>query len=167
MLRIADNVALPPDAATGRYVLFAKSEYGKTNADAVLAITPAGFEQLGAEIPATPQIPAEVLDVWRGALKAGARAMLDELVRIHPKALTRAQLGDRVKITASGETRLRAGRACAPAPSRYAPRSPRAPTEPAWRARERPRRIIATFCRRSTFTRIPSPARLRLFLSAI
>jgi hypothetical protein len=35
-LQIADTIVLPPEAATGRYVLFAKSGYGKTNADAVL-----------------------------------------------------------------------------------------------------------------------------------
>lgn len=73
-------------------------------AGGLLSITPAGLKFLGAQIRAVPKTQAEVLQIWRGALKAGARAMLDELVRVHPKTITRSELGDRVKITTSGGT---------------------------------------------------------------
>jgi len=36
-----------------------------------------------------PMRPDEILETWRGALRAGARRMLDELVAIHPEGMIR------------------------------------------------------------------------------
>ncbi len=58
----------------------------------------------GADVPAQPQTTEELLNVWRGVLRAGERKMLDELVAIYPRALTREELGERAGYTASGGT---------------------------------------------------------------
>src|SRR5262249_41746563 len=47
--------------------------------DGEVQITPTGFEYLGADIPPRPQTTEELLELWRGALRAGERKMLDEL----------------------------------------------------------------------------------------
>jgi len=59
---------------------------------------------LGADVPAPPQTTAELLDLWRGALRAGERKMLDELVAVSPGTLSRAELGARAGSTAGGRT---------------------------------------------------------------
>jgi hypothetical protein len=46
----------------------------------------------------------EVLDQWRRALKAGARAMLNVLVEIYPNGVTRDELAEQVGMTATGGT---------------------------------------------------------------
>ncbi|MEW6049343.1 MAG: helicase HerA-like domain-containing protein, partial [Bacillota bacterium] len=73
-------------------------------ADGLLEITPAGFAHLGADVPPAPSEPAEVLEMWRGALRAGERRMLDELVAVYPRSLTRAELGEKTGIVHTGGT---------------------------------------------------------------
>jgi hypothetical protein len=68
-----------------------------------VAITQAGLNYLGADIPA-PQTTEQVIDMWRSALRAGERKMLDTLVNIYPKSITRADLGDRAGFSAAGGT---------------------------------------------------------------
>jgi len=46
----------------------------------------------------------ELLNLWRGALRAGECKMLDELVALYPQALMRKELGERAGYTASGGT---------------------------------------------------------------
>ena len=51
-----------------------------------------------------PMSTAEVLEQWRTALRAGARRMLDILVGLYPRGLTRSALADQSDFTASGGT---------------------------------------------------------------
>jgi uncharacterized protein len=67
-------------------------------------ITQAGLDFLGTDVPPHPQTTAELLELWRGALRAGERRMLDELVAVYPGTLSRAELGERAGYTASGGT---------------------------------------------------------------
>lgn len=67
-------------------------------------ITQAGLDYLGHAAPPPPQSTEEILEMWRSALRAGERKMLDELVAIYPAALTREELGARTGITSSGGT---------------------------------------------------------------
>lgn len=69
-----------------------------------LRITSAGFAQLGENAPAPVTSTDQLLSTWRAVLRAGERRMLDELVRIHPKQLTRSELADRARFTPSGGT---------------------------------------------------------------
>lgn len=66
-------------------------------------ITDVGLAQVG-HVAREPMTTDELLEQWRSALKAGARAMLDALVAVHPSELTKDQLADRVQMTASGGT---------------------------------------------------------------
>jgi hypothetical protein len=66
-------------------------------------LTDSGLDYVG-HIPAAPQTTEELLDMWRGALKAGARTMLDELVAAYPEEMTKDELAERVEMTASGGT---------------------------------------------------------------
>lgn len=72
--------------------------------DGEIQITTAGLDYPGTDVPQQPQTTAELLELWRGALRAGERKMLDELVAIYPHALTREELGERTGYTASGGT---------------------------------------------------------------
>jgi len=53
---------------------------------------------------AAPASTAELLEQWRGALKAGARTMLDLLIDAHPAALTRDELANRAGYEPTGGT---------------------------------------------------------------
>ncbi len=72
--------------------------------DGVLQITPAGFAELGAEVPPAPQTTEELLAQWRAALKGGAWRMLDRLVAIYPRQLTRHELARWVNLAVDGGT---------------------------------------------------------------
>lgn len=65
--------------------------------------TPAGFEVSGVE-PAAPTTTAEVLEVWRSSLKAGARRMLDEVIAAPGHTITREKLAAATGIEAGGGT---------------------------------------------------------------
>lgn len=69
-----------------------------------ITITADGIGMLGGDVPARPQTTGEVLDLWRGVLKAGERRMLDVLVDAYPTAMRREDLGDVTGFTASGGT---------------------------------------------------------------
>jgi hypothetical protein len=75
-----------------------------TEAGGEVQITRTGLDELGADIPPQPQTTEELLAIWRGALRAGERKMLDELIAIYPASLTREELGERAGYTASGGT---------------------------------------------------------------
>lgn len=68
-----------------------------------VSITQAGLDYLGADVPA-PATTDEVINMWRSALRAGERKMLDQLVGIYPQTISRDQLGDITGFTASGGT---------------------------------------------------------------
>lgn len=55
-------------------------------------ITQAGLDYLGTDVPA-PATTEEVINMWRSALRAGERKMLDYLVKIYPDSVSREELG--------------------------------------------------------------------------
>jgi len=73
-------------------------------ANGEVQITRAGMDFLGADVPPRPQTTEELLELWRGALRAGERKMLDELIAVYPQSLSRDELGERAGYTASGGT---------------------------------------------------------------
>lgn len=66
-------------------------------------VTDAGLAAAGT-VASTPATTDEMLELWRGVLKAGARAMLDVLVASYPEGMTRAELAERTDMTATGGT---------------------------------------------------------------
>lgn len=62
-----------------------------------------GLDYCG-EIPRTPQTTEEIVDMWRSALRAGERRLLDVLIDIHPKSISRSELAERTDLTASAGT---------------------------------------------------------------
>lgn len=70
-----------------------------TESGGMALITDKGLEFVG-EPPDQPQ----GIEMWRKALRAGERAMLDVLVEMYPGAITREQLGEAAGFTASGGT---------------------------------------------------------------
>ncbi|MCL4299498.1 MAG: hypothetical protein KJ077_27430 [Anaerolineae bacterium] len=69
-----------------------------------IQVTQAGLDYLGYTTPPAPQTTEEILAMWREALRAGERKMLDELVAVYPSPLSREELGTRAGFTASGGT---------------------------------------------------------------
>jgi hypothetical protein len=67
-------------------------------------ITQAGLAYLGSDVPPTPHTTAEVLSMWKRALRRGEWRLLEALVEVHPKALAREELGERTGYTARGGT---------------------------------------------------------------
>jgi uncharacterized protein len=67
------------------------------------AVTEAGLAEAG-EVLREPMTPEEVLAVWRGALKAGARRMLDLLVEVYPTGIDRSDLGRLLEMAPAGGT---------------------------------------------------------------
>jgi hypothetical protein len=70
----------------------------------LLEVTTAGLALAGNVALERPQNTEEVLAMWRGALKAGERAMLDALVKVYPDAMSRGALGAHSGFAASGGT---------------------------------------------------------------
>jgi hypothetical protein len=66
-------------------------------------VTPEGLAASGVSAPA-PMTTYERIEMWRGALKAGAREMLDVLVTCYPAVMTRDDLAKRVGMEPSGGT---------------------------------------------------------------
>lgn len=97
---------LTPSGGTFNTYLSILKRHGLVNegTDGLLEITPAGFAYLGSNVPQAPSGPAEVLEIWRQALRAGERRMLDELVSAYPGWLTREELGRRTGIAHTGGT---------------------------------------------------------------
>jgi hypothetical protein len=69
-----------------------------------IQVTQAGLDYLGYTTPPAPQTTEEILAMWREALRAGERKMLDELVAVYPNSLSREELGTRAGFTVSGGT---------------------------------------------------------------
>ncbi|MGH7273096.1 MAG: hypothetical protein ACREIQ_01385, partial [Nitrospiria bacterium] len=69
-----------------------------------IQITQTGLDYLGYAAPPPAQTAEELLDMWRGSLRAGERKMLDELVSVYPKSLGRAGLAYRAGYEVSGGT---------------------------------------------------------------
>ncbi|MBE7474271.1 MAG: ATP-binding protein [Anaerolineales bacterium] len=69
-----------------------------------IQVTQAGLDYLGYTTPPAPQTTEEILAMWREALRAGERKMLDELVAVYPDSLSREELGTRAGFTVSGGT---------------------------------------------------------------
>lgn len=72
--------------------------------DGQVEITQNGFDYLGESVPGEPQTHAELLATWRAVLKLGERKMLDKLVEVYPRSLTKEELGEAAGYTASGGT---------------------------------------------------------------
>lgn len=68
-----------------------------------VTISDDGLAYLG-EAPKAPMTTEEMIEMWRGALKAGERKMLDALVSIYPQSVDREVLGDQTGYAASGGT---------------------------------------------------------------
>lgn len=71
-----------------------------------LVITEHGFEYLNGDYPASPVTADELLAAWKENLKLGERKMLDELVRVYPRDISRPELAEATDFTASGGTFL-------------------------------------------------------------
>lgn len=69
-----------------------------------VGITEAGFDAIGAEPPAEPQSPTEIVAMWRERLPAAAVRILDALIEVYPDGLDREDLAARTGLTASGGT---------------------------------------------------------------
>jgi hypothetical protein len=69
--------------------------------DGLFECTAGGLAEAGVE-PGSPMTQAEVVEQWRQALRAGARAMLDIVLRV--RHLSRDELAAAVEMTASGGT---------------------------------------------------------------
>jgi hypothetical protein len=65
-------------------------------------LTPTGIEFVGG-VP-EPKSPQEVLDMWRGRLKLGARTMLDYVVDRYPEVVPRDELAEAAGIAVTGGT---------------------------------------------------------------
>jgi hypothetical protein len=72
--------------------------------DGAVEITDKGLAYFGTTPPRGPDGPQELLEMWRKKLLAGERKMLDVLVGIYPKPITRGELGERTGYAASGGT---------------------------------------------------------------
>jgi predicted transcriptional regulator len=69
-----------------------------------LAITETGIEFLAGDWPDAPSSTEALVSLWSSKLKAGARRMLDALVDIHPRGVSRSILGERAGIEPTSGT---------------------------------------------------------------
>lgn len=68
-----------------------------------VSITQAGLDYLG-EVPTQPLTTDEVVNMWRTALRAGERKMLDVLIGYYPAAISRIELGQEAGFEPGGGT---------------------------------------------------------------
>jgi hypothetical protein len=66
-----------------------------------VGVTPAG---LAAARPVDRPAPGAVIEQWKSALGSGPSKMIDALIAAHPRGMDRANLADRVEMTATGGT---------------------------------------------------------------
>jgi hypothetical protein len=66
--------------------------------------TDAGIRALGSDVPPTPKTHAEVMTLWRRALRSGAFAMLEAVVEEAHVGMSREQLAASVGMVATGGT---------------------------------------------------------------
>jgi hypothetical protein len=62
-----------------------------------------GF-RINGGVRSAPQTTDEIIQMWRGALRAGERRLLDILVEIYPKGISRSELAERTELTANAGT---------------------------------------------------------------
>jgi hypothetical protein len=70
----------------------------------MVSITAPGLDYLGPNAPKPPQTTDELVALWSGRFKKGARAMLDVLVADYPGRLTREELGQAVGMSHTSGT---------------------------------------------------------------
>lgn len=92
----------PKSGTYGTYVSTLRSR-GFIEGDAAIRITDTGMAYIGSEKP-KPQSQEAVLEMWRNTLPAGAQRMFDVLVDVHPRALTKVDLGERTSISYTSGT---------------------------------------------------------------
>jgi hypothetical protein len=68
---------------------------------ATIGVTPAGIAAAG---PVDRPAPGSVIQQWKSALGSGPTKMIDALMAAHPRGMDRANLADRVGMTATGGT---------------------------------------------------------------
>jgi hypothetical protein len=81
-----------------RYGLLTEAANGEVE------ITQAGLAYLGSDVPPPPQTTAEVLAMWRRALRAGEWRLLETFVAAYPGTLSRDALGAHTGFTPTGGT---------------------------------------------------------------
>lgn len=69
-----------------------------------ILLTAAGAKYAGPDLGVGAPSPRELKEMWSGKFKAGARRMLDELFDVHPRGLTRDELGERAEIARNSGT---------------------------------------------------------------
>ena len=73
-------------------------------ADGRWAATKAGVDFMGANVHRSPRSTQEVVDLWSPKLKAGARRMLEVLIKARGHTLSREALGLEARVSAEGGT---------------------------------------------------------------
>jgi hypothetical protein len=68
---------------------------------ATIGVTPAG---IAAAVPVDRPAPGSIIQQWKSALGSGPTKMIDALRAAHPRGMDRANLADRVGMTATGGT---------------------------------------------------------------
>lgn len=80
-----------------------RHDLGEGGKDAV-RITEAGLAWLGVAPPAQAMTHDELVEMWMGALRAGERAILEALLDLYPKWLSKEEIAERTGFTPSGGT---------------------------------------------------------------
>jgi uncharacterized protein len=70
----------------------------------LLYASEAGILSLGDKLPSKPTAHADVMAMWRGALRAGAFSMLETIVAAGARGIARRDIAEAVGMTASGGT---------------------------------------------------------------
>lgn len=70
----------------------------------LLFASEAGILSLGDKLPSKPTTHADVMAMWRGALRAGAFSMLETIVAAGARGIARRDIAEAVGMTASGGT---------------------------------------------------------------
>ncbi|WP_168171228.1 ATP-binding protein [Rhodanobacter sp. B04] len=70
----------------------------------LLFASEAGILSLGDKLPSKPTTHADVMAMWRGALRAGAFTMLETIVAAGSRGIARRDIAEAVGMTASGGT---------------------------------------------------------------
>jgi uncharacterized protein len=70
----------------------------------LLYASEAGILSLGDKLPSKPTTHADVMAMWRGALRAGAFSMLETIVAAGARGIARRDIAEAVGMTASGGT---------------------------------------------------------------
>jgi len=101
---VAALSGIPPKGSTFRTYRSLLRTRGliESRRDDLLEISDTGFALVGPV--AGPKSSQELFDYWSRRLPAGAREMLDALMKMYPDRVTKGQLGERTKIEATKST---------------------------------------------------------------